>query len=780
MPHPGKQTLAATCPADEVLFAGTRGGGKSATAIGRQIRGATKYGIDWRGLMARKKYKDLGGLKRGFDELIRRGMPAERIGGENQSNLVRFLSGPAKGAEIILTAFQQVKQLDDWQGFEFCEVTIDEAPQISYIATVIDKMRGTLRSKRDIHTSLFMTGNPGGAGASTLKLLYKLTDQSTWGKVQNVEVRFDLGTEDVVENISRVYIHSVLEDNPSINARDYKKKLAAISDKALLEAWLRGDWNVTIGQAFYIDPSRHVIDPIWPVPEHVPIYMTFDWGYGAPFSVGWWWVDNDNRVYRFGEWYGWDGKNPNRGLRLTDREIAHGILQRERELGIGGRKIDRLAGPDSFRRKPNYLGGGQGPSTADEFNEFAASPTAKAEFGQDISLKMRPGDADREKKLRQFRNRLRIPASKSELPMLVVYSTCSDWIRTIPSIALDEDNIEVIEEGQEDHCLHGDTEVLTGHGVWKIKDLVGTTGYILNQNGEWEVYTKCWKTRTNARTLRLVTETGTITCTPDHQFLTVNGWKEAQYLTFLDLLVKNTVETATGCVDPIFNGTANDFTTRSIKTTGGLFLLGGKFTIRTGTVQIMPRRTWESSPISNTESTTPGRWTTQIGSERCRPEHGNGTVAWKAGSGTKSSGRNTVKVLWTEIVNELNDVYCLNVPGSNSFTLGSGIVSHNCYDESCHICMARPIGADFDSISREAAIVSHAKTIAQLDTASRAAAQELFLLQRQIADQSGRAGSDIILDPRSVGLREDDFDDEFNIDAEDLFRSMPALKHLFS
>jgi hypothetical protein len=65
---------------------------------------------------------------------------------------------------------------------------------------------------------------------------------------------------------------------------------------------------------------------------------------------------------------------------------------------------------------------------------------------------MRPGDADRAKKLRQFRNRLRIPADKSQLPMLVVYSSCSEFIRTIPSIALDEDNIEVIEDGQEDHC----------------------------------------------------------------------------------------------------------------------------------------------------------------------------------------------------------------------------------------------------------------------------------------------------------------------------------------
>jgi len=471
-PHPGQQTKAATCPADEILHGGTRGGGKTAVAVGRQVRGATKHGAAWRGIMARKKYKDLGKIKLEFDNLIRKGMPAERIGGAQQTNTVRFLHGPAKGAEITLTAFQHVKQLDDWQGFEYNEVTIDEAPQISYIATVLDKMRGTLRSVQGIHPTLFLTGNPGGPGASTLKMLFKLSDIANWGKIHRATVKFDLFGEEVEETISRIYLHSILEDNPSIDPRQYKKQLAGIADMALLAAWLRGDWNVTIGQAFYFDPDRHMIDPIWPIPEHAPIYMTFDWGYGAPFSVGWWWVDNDNRVYRFGEWYGWDGKNPNRGLRITDREIAQGILEREKQMGIYGRKIERISGPDCFRKKPNYLGGGQGPSTRDEFVDYAESSMARDLFGGTPDLNMRPGDADRTKKLRQFRNRLRIPVEKNVLPMMVVYKTCSEFIRTIPSIALDEDNIEEIEDGQEDHCYDEACHICMARPIGADMDMV--------------------------------------------------------------------------------------------------------------------------------------------------------------------------------------------------------------------------------------------------------------------------------------------------------------------
>jgi hypothetical protein len=179
--------------------------------------------------------------------------------------------------------------------------------------------------------------------------------------------------------------------------------------------------------------------------------MTFDWGFGAPFSIGWWWVDSDNRVYRFGEWYGWDGKNPNRGIRITDAEIAEGILRREKEMGIHKYPITRIAGPDCFRKKANYMGGGQGPSTADEFKSFCESSYARDLFGHDVTLKLIPGDADRERKMRQFRNRMRVPDEPSFMPMLVVYDTCTEFIRTIPSISLDEDNIEVVEDGQEDH-----------------------------------------------------------------------------------------------------------------------------------------------------------------------------------------------------------------------------------------------------------------------------------------------------------------------------------------
>lgn len=451
-PQAGPQTKAAVAPVDEIFYGGTRGGGKSDCAIGRQLRGAVKYGYKWNGIMFRRKYKELKELKRRFDELILRGMPATRRGGDNQSNVIEFHSGPAKGALITLTACENIGAVDDWIGHQFTEICVDEAPQISFIALMLDKLKGSLRSPHGVPGHMFLTGNPGGPGAGALKLLY--IDPVPPGTVNRIEDVDEISGETLVT--TRVYIHSTLEDNKILVDADpaYKRRLLSIQDPNLRAAWVEGRWDVYIGQAFQFNPAFHVIpkdEETWPIPQHVPIYMTFDWGFGAPFSIGWWWVDDENRVYRFAEWYGWDGKIPNKGARLTDPEIALGILEREKQMGILGRKIIRLSGRDCFNRKPNYMGGGQGPSTADEFRAFAARMDIKGIFGiTDDYLNLNPGDPSRELKIRQFRNRLYVTPGK--MPMLMVYETCRHFVRTVPSLCLDELNIEDLEDGQEDHC----------------------------------------------------------------------------------------------------------------------------------------------------------------------------------------------------------------------------------------------------------------------------------------------------------------------------------------
>jgi len=450
-PQDGPQKAAFHCPADEIFYGGTRGGGKTDAAIGRQIKKSYKYGSHHNGLMIRRKYKDFSKIRRRWDELIRAGLPARRSGGDNQINYIRF----ANGAQVTLQAILFPEQADDLQGDDFQEVSIDEGPTIPFIATLIDKLKGVCRSAHGVPCSMFITGNPGGVGASQIAQMY-IPEKDGGGspvsesKVNYVEQKMRDGS---IVTFSRVFIYGDLYNNKILMDKDphYEARLRSIHNKELVDAWLNGKWTAVIGQAFRFT-DRHIIKPIWPIPEYAPIYLTYDWGFGAPFSIGWWWVDSDDRIYRFAEWYGWNGVTPNVGLRITDNEVAAGIVKREKKMNIWHRPIHRLSGPDCFSKKADYKGGGQGDSTADEFIKYAQElrMNGKPE-DQNATLNLWPGDPDRPRKIRQFRNRLRIPDNPKELPMLVVYDTCKDFQRIIPRLCVDELTGEYLEERQEDH-----------------------------------------------------------------------------------------------------------------------------------------------------------------------------------------------------------------------------------------------------------------------------------------------------------------------------------------
>lgn len=426
-PQPGPQLEAATCPADFTMFGGSRGGGKSDCLIGRQLRGSELYCEKWNGLVIRRKYKEFAEMRRRIDELISAGLPAERTGGDLQTNYLRFKNG----ARATLVAVNEIKQINDFVGQQYTEIGIDEVTTFPFFTKMVDKLKGSNRSPHGVPCHMFGTGNPGGPGHNEVKEYFQL---GTGGVKPKTIIRVPLagGYEE-----TRVFIPSFLRDNKILCDNDplYVARLLAIKDPALKKAWIDGNWDVYIGQAFNFSSTYHVIPPI-PVPEYAPIYMTYDWGFGAPFSIGWWWVDADNRVYRFSEWYGWNG-TPNEGLRIEDSIVAKKIKEKENDLGIENRNIIRLSGTDCFNKKPDYKGGGQGPSTAEVF--------------KDAGLILRPADEKRTLKIRQFRERLIVP--EDAMPMMMVYDTCKQFIRTIPALCVDENDPEYIDTDQECHIF---------------------------------------------------------------------------------------------------------------------------------------------------------------------------------------------------------------------------------------------------------------------------------------------------------------------------------------
>lgn len=450
-PQPGPQAEAFLCPADELFSGGERGGGKTQLIIGREVTGAQKYGIHWNGIIFRKKYKDFKEIRKDFDFLIANGLPARRIGGENQVNFIKY----ANGAVTTLAQAGSISAIEDWQGNAFTSVSIDEAQQFPYLTSMMSILKGCMRSAYGIVPKMLLTGNPGGPGASQIKEMFIPVeyggneDNPPEGRVHIVDVEQEDGT---VATVSRVFIQLPLLENRILLDGDpgYVNRLRSITDSVLRSAWLDGRWDVHVGQAFGFGKHNILNEEIWPIPDYAPIYMTFDWGWGAPFSVQWWWVDGEGRVYMFHEWYGCQKNLPNKGIKLTDPEIAEGILEREQRMGVLGKVKKRLAGPDCFRNKPNYKGHGQGAATSDEFRAYCKRPEVIARYGERIELDLAKGDATRETKLRQFRTRIR-QFDPNTLPMLMVYPHCKHFIRTVPSLVVDEVNPEEIEDFQEDH-----------------------------------------------------------------------------------------------------------------------------------------------------------------------------------------------------------------------------------------------------------------------------------------------------------------------------------------
>lgn len=424
--HPGQQEFAlAINGIRELLYGGARGGGKTQAGIAWMAEPSYIDNPHFRALVIRRNADDLS------DWTDRAARMWEPIGAvfKGKPAMATFPSG----AKIRTGHFRDDKAFSKYQGHEYQKMLIEELTQIPSelnYKSLLSSCRSTIPG---LDARMFCTTNPGGVGHSWVKARWGLGKMGA--NKPNMAYRIGKTARYMM------YIPATMDDNPTLMSLD-PEYVAEIEElpEPLRSAWRYGDWDVFMGQLFAFNEVDHVIDPI-PVPANAKMMMTFDWGFGAPYSVGWWWVDEDGRMYRFTELYGGMTGQPNVGLRQTDEEIGESIKAHEQRLGIKADKILRLCDPTCFNRKPDYKGGGQGPSTAEVFAKQGLTLTR--------------GDPSRILKIRQFHQRLRVRrdenGNRTELPMMVIYNTCKDFIRTIPSLQADTHNVEDVDTTMEDH-----------------------------------------------------------------------------------------------------------------------------------------------------------------------------------------------------------------------------------------------------------------------------------------------------------------------------------------
>lgn len=425
-PQP-KQALFHSSPANEVLYGGAAGPGKS-------------HALRFEGLIWCLRIPGIQVylFRRTFPELEKNHIlpsltqfPREFCEYKKGDKRWEF----SNGSMLHFCHCQYEQDVFQYQGAEIHLLLIDELT--TFTEFIYDYLRSRVRCTLDIPEryrhkipGIECGSNPGGVGHNFVK--ERWVDYMLPMEIKQAPPREG--------GMTRQYIPGLLSDNEILMRTDpeYIHRLDALPEP-YRTAYKDGNWNIFMGQAFNFSREHHVIKPI-PIPNNAPIYMTYDWGFGKPFSMGWWWVDADGRIYRFAEWYGWNGM-PNEGIRWEDSRVAEGLIEKERELtntdiiNYWTSPRVRYAGHDCWNKKPDYKGGGQGKSTSEIF----------AERG----IYLTKGDSNRSLKIRQFRERLKIV--EGEMPMMMVYSTCEQFIRTITTLQTDPHDPEDIDSKGEDH-----------------------------------------------------------------------------------------------------------------------------------------------------------------------------------------------------------------------------------------------------------------------------------------------------------------------------------------
>jgi hypothetical protein len=415
-PQPGPQHALVTCPYTEILFGGARGGGKTDGILGKYAIKSWRYGADFNAVFFRKEMPQA-------DDLIERAKEIYIPLGAEWREQPRSFRMPG-GGRIRFRPLENVADAQKYQGQNLTDCAIEEAGNFED-SQPIDMLFGALRSKTSVPIQLILTANPGGPGQAWIK--HRYIDPAPLGRVPLIR-QLPNGSEH-----HYIYIPSRVQDNRILLNNDptYIDRLYLVGSDTLVRAWLDGDWSVVTGAFFDCwSPSRHILRP-FTVPSHWVRFASFDWGSAKPFSVGWWAISDgahiDGRwlppgaMVRYREWYGASG--PNKGIGLPVAEIATGIKQRE-----GGERIDyRVADPACWK-----VDGG--PSHAETMMK--------------LGVLFRRVDNSRVTGWTQMRDRL---IGQDGDPMMFVFSTCADFIRTVPAVQHDTAKPEDVDSDGEDH-----------------------------------------------------------------------------------------------------------------------------------------------------------------------------------------------------------------------------------------------------------------------------------------------------------------------------------------
>lgn len=427
------QAVALACPAQELLFGGAKGGGKShfltlcalplfEHAHKRYIETGQKQ-RHARVVLFRKNLNDLKDLI----VKTQRVFPVFDSGAE--WNRVEKIWSFSSGATLQVAHLDGPDDHLGWHGQELIMTLWDQVEQISY--DQYSFVNANVRCSDPAYKPFLKiraTANPGGEHGHWVKARF-YDPCPEGGKIITDEVEVSGGKR---LKVTRAFIRSALKDNPYLfEDGQYEANLRASLPPHMVKMYLEGDWNVVTGAFFahLIRPEVHFI-PSFSIPSNFEIRAGLDWGSAAPaaFIVGA--RDDDGDVYIIDELY-----RPGETGRVFGERMARKLTAQEwsteKKWGMGDFYI-------AFDSQAAAKTGAEG----------AVPAAGIASWG----FRLFPAHKDRKAGIEQVKERLRVRANGR--PKIFVFKDrCPNLVRQLESAPTDKKDIEDYERHAEVHAI---------------------------------------------------------------------------------------------------------------------------------------------------------------------------------------------------------------------------------------------------------------------------------------------------------------------------------------
>jgi hypothetical protein len=308
-PHNGQQIRFLSSPADEALFGGAAGPGKTECLLMESLRQIANP--RYRAILFRRTFSMLEAAD-GLIDRSQRWFPA--YGGVYNASTHKWVF--PSGARIFFGHMQHADDRFNYQGAQFTFIGFDELTEFEERQYLYLFSRNRAPREAGLRVYMRSATNPGNLGHEWVKARFVTRD--IVNRIRYFAMLEDRDTE--VEPghplaRSRTYIPAKMQDNPSL-AEDYIKSLEAMQDPVEKARLILGDWDAEslAGRIFDNWSSEENVSADAVYRDDRPLYWAVDDGYARGKGPGY--ADYHPRVIIFAQ------DNDIGGVDVIDEDVA--------------------------------------------------------------------------------------------------------------------------------------------------------------------------------------------------------------------------------------------------------------------------------------------------------------------------------------------------------------------------------------------------------------------------------------------------------------------------